>query len=273
MRFVLTFADPKIEARQRAFVTNNRRAYNDAETAGLLSQVNSRCPLCDCFLFYRKGQRQHKAYELAHIYPLNPRPEEIIELAKSPRLCVDVNDPDNIIPLCVSCHERFDKPRTAGEYLNLYQIKFDTLQQERQRSLASQYPLEQQIATVIAHLHDAEVDRGSSSALSFTPKSVNDKLDATMPPPTKQKVRNAVEDYFLHVQAAFLELERSDPGCSEQICIQVRSFYVMQKRQRLPQAEVFSNLVAWIRVRSKASTLESVEAVASFFIQNCEVFE
>ena len=94
-----------------------------------------------------------------------------------------------------------------------------------------------------------------------------------MPPPTKRKVRNAVEDYFRHVQAAFLELERSDPGCSEQIFIQVKSFYVMQKRQRLPQAQVFANLVDWIRARAKAQTLESAEAVASFFIQNCEVFE
>lgn len=254
-------------------MTNTRRAYNDAEIAALLSQVSSRCPLCDGMLFYRKKLRQYKGYELAHIYPLNPRSEEVIELANSPRLCADINDPDNIIPLCVDCHGKFDKPRTAGEYLDLYQVKFDALQQERQRSLASQYPLEQQIAAVIAHLHSAAVEGDDGAELTLTPKAVNDKLDATMPPPTKRKIRNAVEDYFRHVQTAFLELERSDPGCSEQIFIQVKSFYVMQKRQKLPQAQVFANLVAWIRARAKAQTLESAEAVASFFIQNCEVFE
>lgn len=252
---------------------NNRRAYNDAEVAALLSQVSSRCPLCDGMLFYQKKKRQYKGYELAHIYPLNPRPDEVTELANSPRLCADVNDPDNLIPLCVDCHEKFDKPRTATEYLDLYQIKFDALQQERQRSLASQYPLEQQIASVIAHLHSAAVEQDQGIDLTLTPKTVNDKLDATMPPPTKRKVRNAVEDYYRHVQAAFMELERSDPGCSELIFIQVKSFYVMQKRQKLSQAEVFTNLVAWIRARAKAQTLESAEAVASFFIQNCEVFE
>ena len=254
-------------------MTNSRREYNDAEVAALLSQVSSRCPLCDGMLFYRKKQRQYKCYELAHIYPLNPRPEEAIELASSPRLGPDVNDPDNIIPLCIVCHGKFDKPRTAGEYFDLYQIKFDALQQEQQRSLASQYPLEQQIAVVVAHLHSAAVEQDVSAELALTPKAVNDKLDATMPPPTKRKVRNAVEDYFQHVQAAFLELERGDPGCSEQIFIQVKSFYVMQKRQGLTQAQVFANLVAWIRARAKAETLESAEAVASFFIQNCEVFE
>lgn len=254
-------------------MTNARRDYNDAEVAALLSQVSSRCPLCDDPLFYRKKQRQYKGYELAHIYPLNPRPEEIIELANVPRLAGDVNDPDNIIPLCVECHGKFDKPRTESEYLDLYQIKFDALQQERQRSLASQYPLEQQIASVIDHLHSTVLDQDVGVELAFMPKSVDDKLDATMPPPTKRKVRNAVEDYFRHVQAAFLELERKDPGCSEQIFIQVKSFYVMQKRQNLSQAQVFTNLVAWIRAKAKAQTLESAEVVASFFIQNCEVFE
>lgn len=254
-------------------MTNARRDYNDAEIAALLSQVGSRCPLCDDPLFYRKKQRQYKGYQLAHVYPLNPRPEEVIELADSPRLCADVNDPDNIIPLCSGCHGKFDKPRTASDYRDLYQIKFDALQQERQRSLASQYPLEQQIAAVVAHLHSAEVEQDGDAELAFKPKAINEKLNATMPPPTKRKVRNAVEDYFRHVQAAFLELERSDPGCSEQIFVQVKSFYVMQKRQGLTQAQVFANLVDWIRTRAKAQTLESAEAVASFFIQNCEVFE
>jgi hypothetical protein len=204
---------------------------------------------------------------------LNPRPDEVIELANSPRLSSDVNDPDNIVPLCLNCHGKFDKPRTAGEYLNLYQIKFEALQDERQRALASQYPLEEQIAAVVAHLHSAAVECDTGVVLALTPKAVDDKLDTTMPPPTKRKVRNAVEDYFRHVKAAFLELERSDPGCSEQIFIQVKSFYVMQKRQGFTQARVFANLVDWIRVRAKAQTLESAEAVASFFIQNCEVFE
>lgn len=254
-------------------MTNARRAYNDAEVAALLAQVRSRCPLDDKPLFYRKQQRQFKAYELAHIYPLNPRPDELIELANSPRLSADVNDPDNIIPLCGECHGKFDKPRTAAEYLELYQIKREALEQDRQRSLAARYPLEQQIAAVVAHLHSVVVEEAGNTQLAFAPKAVNAKLDATMPPTTKRKVRNAVEDYFRHVQAAFLELERIDPGCTEQILIQVKSFYVMQKREQLTQAKVFSNLVAWIQDRAKAETLESAEAVASFFIQNCEVFE
>ena len=254
-------------------MTNNRRSYSEAETISLISQVGRRCPLCDGDLFYQKKQRQYKQYELAHIYPLNPRPEEVTELAQSPRLSSDVNDPNNIIPLCLTCHGQFDKPRTADEYLRLYHIKSEALKNEQQRALAAEYPLEDQIVAIVADLHNVSAESDTEVVLALTPKTINDKLDTTMPPPTKRKVRNAVEDYFRHVQSAFLELERNDPGCSEQIFIQVKSFYVMQKRQGLTQGQVFANLVAWIRVRAKAETLESAEAVASFFIQNCEVFE
>ncbi|REN05896.1 HNH endonuclease, partial [Mycobacterium tuberculosis] len=37
-------------------------------------------------------------------------------------------------------------------------------------------------------------------------------------------------------------------------------------------AKIFQGLVHWISLRSNAESLESAEAVASFFIQNCEVF-
>ena len=94
-----------------------------------------------------------------------------------------------------------------------------------------------------------------------------------MPAPTRRKVRHAVSDYFHQVKAAFLELERTDPGCSQLIFGQVRTFYLKQKTLGRPQGEIFANVVQWVRARAEAETLESAEAVAPFFIQNCEVFE
>ncbi len=253
-------------------MTNDRRTYSEAETVALVAQVDGRCPLCDAALFNKKRSRTYKVYELAHIYPLNPLASEVTELAHSPRLHADVNDPDNIIPLCPRCHEIFDKPRTADEYAMLYRVKSEALQGERQRTLAAQYPLEEQIASIVAQLHDSALD-ADAGELQLLARTLDQKLDGTMPPPTKRKVRHAVEDYFTHVRAAFLELERTDPGCSQVIFGQVRTFYLKQKSLQLTQADVFANVVQWIRGHAQARTLESAEVVASFFIQNCEVFE
>ncbi len=85
----------------------------------LFNQVDGICPLCDKQLIYKKSGSKYKKYELAHIYPLNPRPEEIKLLEVQERLSDDVNHEDNLIPLCKSCHGEFDKPRTVSEYQDL----------------------------------------------------------------------------------------------------------------------------------------------------------
>jgi hypothetical protein len=257
----------------RKQLANARRPYSEAETLALLTQVSGRCPLCENTLFYKKKSRNHKGYELAHIYPLNPTAAEIAELSGVRMLSSDVNDPDNIIPLCLSCHGKFDKPRTREEYDELYAIKFDAIRADRHRSLAAKYPLENEISGIVALLHADVSDDATQPSLVLDAKTLDQKLNSTMPVPTRRKVRNAVEDYFRVVQRAFLELERDDPGCSALIFGQVRAFYLMQKHLNLTQAEIFANIVRWIQERSDAQTLESAEAIASFFIQNCEVFE
>lgn len=254
-------------------MAKDRRVYSEAETIALISQVGSRCPICDASLFNKKKSRVYKVYELAHIYPLNPLAAEVALLVSVPRLHEDVNDPDNIIPLCPRCHEIFDKPRTVAEYMKLYEIKLAALEAERQRSLVAHYPLEEQISSIVVQLHDAELGAGDAAELQLNAKTLDQKLDNTMPAPTKRKVRNAVTDYFHYVQNAFHELERTDPGCSQLIFGQVRTFYLKQKTLQLSQSDIFSNVVQWIRTRTQARSLEPVEVVASFFIQNCEVFE
>ena len=58
-----------------------------------------------------------------HIYPLNPTIEETQLLKHEARLSTDVNDEDNVIPLCEICHGKFDKPRTVEEYRSLFKLK------------------------------------------------------------------------------------------------------------------------------------------------------
>ena len=104
-------------------MANARRSYGPADEIALTTQVGGYCPLCGRKLFYTKRSRSQKAYELAHVYPLNPRLEELEELKGVSLLHSDLNHPDNLIPLCTDCHTRFDKPRTRQEYEVLAEIK------------------------------------------------------------------------------------------------------------------------------------------------------
>jgi hypothetical protein len=252
-------------------MANARRQYSPAEELALTTQVDGYCPLCDRPLFYEKRKQQFKGYELAHIYPLNPRPEELKELKGVTRLCDDVNHPDNLLPLCHSCHKRFDKPRTREEYEHLATLKRALLSKAEQRAIRSEVRLEAEIESIIARLH--ELEPGDSTPLTLDAKKADDKFDDSLPVLVRRKIKRAIEDYYILIQTEFRELELENPTASELIYIQVRTFYLKQRKLGLSQAVAFTNVVDWLRGASNATTLEAAEIVASFFVQNCEVFE
>jgi len=253
-------------------MANARRTYSQAEEVHLTTQVEGRCPICDQALFYEKRKQKFKAYELAHIYPLNPTPAEVKELDGVALLSSDVNHPDNLVPLCVSCHSKFDKPRTREEYERLAELKRDLLASSVQRDLRSELQLETEIKEIVARLHTPEA-KPDNGVLDLNAKSADDKFDNTLPMLTRRKIKLAIEDYYNFVRSLFRELELQNPTASQLIYGQVRVFYLKQKALGLPQSDVFRNVVAWIHHRSNASTVEAAEIVTSFFVQNCEVFE
>ncbi|MFU0789839.1 HNH endonuclease signature motif containing protein [Virgibacillus proomii] len=85
-----------------------RKKLTSNESASLLAEVENMCPLCAKSLMYKKQGKQHKLFEGAHIYPLNPSDEEKELLKNEKKLHDDVNHLNNIIALCRDCHKMFD---------------------------------------------------------------------------------------------------------------------------------------------------------------------
>ncbi|MCT8282445.1 ABC-three component system protein [Xanthomonas translucens] len=236
-------------------------------------QVGSACPKCWTPLFYEKEGKQYRAYEIAHIYPLNPTEVEANVLANEPRLSEDVNHPDNLVPLCERCHGIFDKPRTASEYRELYELKQKLIRAAAQIEIRAKYPLEEAIGKVVVALHGYDAHLTHPTNLSYSPISVDRKLGDSIPPIVRRKIKLNVSDYFQFIKQKFLELEEDDPNCSDLICSQVKSYYLQQKTLNIPKQEIYSNIVDWFHKKAGSETIEAAEIVASFFVQNCEVFE
>ncbi|WP_430539020.1 HNH endonuclease signature motif containing protein [Lysobacter enzymogenes] len=150
-------------------MTAQRRNYSEAEHLALTTQVDGLCPLCGTGLFYKKKSRSYKDYELAHIYPLNPSAQEAALLAGERMLCQNVNDLDNMIPLCSRCHTRFDKPRTVEEYRCLVEIKEALLLKSSQAAIRGAYQIEKEMREVIDSLGNYAV-ASSSTSLELEPK-------------------------------------------------------------------------------------------------------
>jgi len=253
-------------------MSGKRTGFTPAEELAFTTEVDGKCPKCGTSLFFDKRGRKLKRYEIAHIYPLNAKSEEVVELENEERLSQDLNAFENLIALCVGCHTEFDKLRTAEEYRDVLELKKDLLRRAEQQQIQRQYHLQDDIRHVVDGLESIVVPQVGVE-LSYDPKKVDEKLDSTMPLPTKNKIKHNVADYYQYVQKRFEELERDNPNFSELVSLQVKAFYVQQKAMNQSQHLIFKNVVNWLAAKTRPKTLEAAEIVASYFIQSCEVFE
>ena len=249
---------------------NKRKSFSENINIMLVGEVSAKCPKCRRPLMYEKAKTSNKRYELAHIYPLNPKPKEFELLKDEFRLSDNVDCPDNLIALCILCHTEFDNPRTIDGYREMVALKQSITERTRQSKLMDEYVIENEISKIIdalEHVSDEDIE------LSLDPKELNSKIDDTMSPLTKNRIKENVSNYFSFVRRKLQLVEAESPTSSTMISLQVKTFYLLQKKHTQNQQEIFRNIVKWIRHRSGSESNEASEIIASFFIQNCEIFE
>ena len=253
-------------------MSNKRKSFSPAQHIALVTQVNRICLLCNTPLFYMKNGKSYKKYEIAHIYPLNPKADEIQLLKNEERLSEDLNHEDNLIPLCDICHKKLDKPRTVEEYKHLIKIKKSLIKTSEQQDLWQQYQIENDINRVIERLYSDDLPN-TGCEIEFVPKEVDRKLNESISKPTKRKIRNNVVDYYILIKSKFASIDMENPDSTYLISTQIKSYYLKQKKLELSQQEIFANIVDWIHTKTHPETDDAAEIIASFFIQNCEIFE
>lgn len=251
---------------------SNRKKFGEAQNIALATQSDSICPLCDKPLFYKKNGKSYKAYEIAHIYPLNPTSDEVETLKDEERLSEDVNHENNLISLCHACHSKFDKPRIAEEYRLLVEIKRRHIARSGQEALWEEHHIESEIRRVIEALYEDNFLSDSAVEISYEPSKIDEKMDDTISKPTIRKIRNNVADYFVLVKTHLSEVDKGSPNFSDIVSLQVKAYYLKQKQQGLDKQAIFDNLVSWVNVKTKPKSIDAAEILISFFVQNCEVF-
>ena len=253
-------------------MANKRKKLSDAQHTALTTQVDGVCPLDMEPLFYMKGQKSYKNYEVAHIYPLNPTPDEAILLQGEERLSNDVNHEDNLIPLCSLCHGKFDKPRTIDEYREMVAIKKRAIERSSQRELWKEHHIERDILKIVDAIY-SDADEDIEAEITYDSMKVDEKLNDSISKPTRRKIKNNVKGYYTFVREKLALLDKAGDCTSEIISSQIKAFYLVQKRQGVSQQVAFDNIVDWLNAKTKSETKDAAEIVTSFFIQNCEVFE
>lgn len=246
----------------------SRRKPTENENIILFGEVEGVCPKCHHSLMSKSGGNLVKTYEVAHIYPWSPRPHEVELLHGLERLSSDVDDIANLIALCRPCHKIFDNPRTVEGYLEMVSIKKELARLAKIKSDIASGALDGRITQIVESLLD---NGNEETTLSMEAMKIKDKLVDPKTISLRVKITGHVNYFYNFIKDRFAELDSITPGSSELIYTQVRARFLELKLNGYSQAQIFDAMTEWISVKSGGSTNDS-EVVASFFVQNCEIF-
>lgn len=252
-------------------MTNSTRK-KPSENIGLIlfAEVDGLCPKCNKPLMSKSKSIRTKIYEVAHIYPNSPRPNEVELLKDEEILNSDVDHEDNLIALCRDCHKIFDNPRTVEGYREMVEMKKELQRISRIKNGWHDSCIDDDINNI---LNSLVLSSGESLVeLSLHAMKVSDKADETLLFLTKRKIEDCVRYYYSDVKSKFAELDKVKPYSSDLIYSQVKTYYIKLKKEGHNQNQIFSALTSWLGIVTGINSVEACEILVSFFVQNCEVY-
>jgi len=250
---------------------DNRRIFSDNEKMVLYNEVNGRCPICGKSLTHTKKRQIIKMFEVAHIYPANPLPEETELLKNEEYLSEDINSLDNVIAVCRICHKKFDTPRTVEEYRSWVRLKKKLLQDAKLKNTYALFNVEEEIAEILKNLNDESLEE-ELVRLSYESLKIEQKANETLPFAIKRTIKNDVVDYFDYIHKIFIEMDKVTPYKFDTLAAQIKGFYCKTMQINPNQEFVYASLVDWLNEKTNSYSKRACEIVIAFFIQDCEVF-
>lgn len=252
------------------YLTERTTITDNMDNAYLL-EADGKCPLCGKYMLVTKGRRMNKQYQIAHIYPNSPTPNEIKELKGLERLGVNCEDFKNKIALCKDCHGYYDDHKTKDEYLNLIEIKKNLLCISKTEIETSHQDLEQEIILVINALSKADKGVLQKMKLEYKALKISIKIEDTYTL-LKSKIENYVCLYFNFIKETFQDLDQAGQINFELIASEIKTSFLKCENEMINKSQIFESLVKWLKSKLVGSSTEACEAVISYFVQSCEVF-
>lgn len=252
-------------------MTNIRKSPSPNQNSVLLAQVDQLCPLCNDTLMYSKHGILYRNYDVAHIYPLNPKRSEAVLLDGVNRLSSDPNHIDNLIPLCKNCHGKFDKPRTIDEYNILYDVKKVCIEKHAARSIIRDHQVSSALRALLASTLSANA-APESSELTYRAMSVDSKVGESMNPIDINSIKHNVIDYFGHIQDLMALAEAESPGSTDIMSLEIKHFYSIMCQTSDDHKVIYDHIVDWLSRQIQPHEETAADIIASFFVQNCEIF-
>lgn len=255
-------------------MANKRENYTPTENSILYAETGGCCPLCTQPIIFQKknSNKPTKCYEIAHIYPLNPTPSQVVALVGYPAP-PDINARENLIALCPTCHTKYDKDFKIEELTKLRKLKDGYLSDTKAKHTASQHIIQEEIFEILDAIASYEFDETALSPAKFDISTVDKKLKTGMSPLQKSEIKVNAINFYVRIRDHICALERQDQASIKILLNQINSYYLAMNKQNPDNKDLVFNYVAqWISDKSRKPILPA-KVLASFFVQNCEVFD
>lgn len=247
----------------------DRKTPSIAIEQNLLREVNFRCPLCDKILRRKDQKKGNKLYEIAHIYPNSPTPEQVEELKGLERLGDNSESIYNLIPLCKDCHRAQDFHTTKEDYLKLLTIKKNLVKQIKIQDIMEEINMESEIAKIIKGI--CNLPESEFVKLNYAPVNIEKKFYSNEYL-LKNKIASYVTMYYTYIRDLFSEVDKKSSNTFTIISQEFKLCFTKISRETDDKSLIFNEMVNWINSKVSNNSTEACEAIVSFFIQNCEVF-
>ena len=242
---------------------------NETDVRLFLMEVGCRCPRCGKSFTLIKGKKEYKNYQIAHVYPNSPSDIEIALLSGLERLGENSESFENKMALCKDCHGKFDLHKTRDEYIWFLNKKKELLRMTALVTGTDILGLESEIELIVNKIvtsTNAEITPLNLKGIKIKRKiEDNENLLRT-------KIEGYVLFYFYYIKGVFDNLDIEGKLNFEVVASEVRTCFIKCNAIGSGQPEIFNAVVAWVKAKTSTSSNESCEALVSFFVQNCEVF-
>lgn len=258
----------QIDLDLHTYLQPRKNSTSNMDIAYLL-EVEGVCPKCGKKLLTTKGNRSHKLFQIAHIYPNRPTSEELDILHGVEQLGTNCEDSLNKIALCKDCHGYYDDHKTKEEYQWLVAKKKELVKKNLLKNAGYEFKLEEEIKLVIEKLSMLKLQEVRD--LNYEGIEIKRKIKEDLL--LEYKVNYYVKFYFFYIRETFTLLDKNDILKFNLIAAEISSYFRKCESMNEKQNEIFYAMVNWIKEKCKARSIEACEAVVSFFIQDCEVFD
>lgn len=178
-------------------------------------------------------------------------------------------DYDNLLMVCPRCAHIIETHRSEAMTAQLKQIKKELTEAEANSAILISEVLDEHIKSVLEKIKTA--DEQELIELNYSPVSIREKIYKENNA-LYYKIRGFAIPYYYKIDEWLKEMDQDGSTHYSTLCSRIKICWLKLKERKISQTEAFNRLTDWM-VEKTGEDRTACEAVISYFVQKCEVFD